>query len=132
MAGILLLTLAAWLAAAMPAAARSGVVLGFGGAAPLVPPHGDGRAVPWGQAAPRGAAAPSRMPPPSPPVTYVVPPPSYAYPSYGYVPPPGPATPLAQACRAGTLSCAAGQQARPGDACSCPTPRGPAWGRVGG
>jgi hypothetical protein len=87
-----------------------------------------------GRGGPEGFAAP--------PVAYTVPPPPYAYPSYGYVPPPGPyhggpASPdahgaVALSCRAGPVSCPIGPPARPGDACSCPTLRGPAWGRVGG
>jgi hypothetical protein len=101
-----------WLAAGLvpvPAAAQVGAFLGFGWY-DLPAPH---------------AGAP-------PPVYYAVPPPAYAYPSYGYLPPPGPATPLTLSCRAGAWTCPLGQPASAGDPCSCPTPNGPAWGRVGG
>lgn len=114
---LMLLALSSGLALAPPAEARFGVHVSFGGVLPVA-------------ASPRASPYPSWARPP--PISYVVPPPPYAYPSYGYLPPPGPPTAVAQACRAGALSCPAGQQARPGDACNCPTPRGPAWGRVGG
>jgi hypothetical protein len=105
-------------------------------------------------------AAPGAAPVP-PPVAYVVPPPAHAYPNYGYLPAPVPRfghtpvpappegglslapnamppilapipAPTGPTCRAGAISCPLARPAQPGDACSCPTPRGPAWGRVGG
>lgn len=117
---------------ATPAAAQVGVFPGFGGMVPLGSAYGS-----W----------------PPPPVAHVVPPPGWAYPSYGYVPPPGPSqgyaalpTPYygyippaapgpgpapAGTCRAGALSCPLRAPALPGDACTCRTSRGAAWGRVG-
>ena len=112
LAPALLLAGALMAATAAPAAARVGFFFGYSGGFYPAP-------APWYYA-------------PPPPAYYYVPPPAYAYPSYGYVAPPGPATPLAQSCRAGAWSCPLGSPARPGDACSCPTPNGPAWGRVGG
>jgi len=95
---------------AAPAAARTSLFLGFGTAFYPPPP------------------AYYYVPPP-PPAYYYVPPPAHPYPGYGYVPPPAL---TGESCRAGAWTCPLAAPARIGDACSCPTPRGPAWGRVGG
>ncbi len=68
------------------------------------------------------------------PWTYVPPPPPppvYGAPPYGgaYAPP---IAPIGHSCRAGAWTCPLGAPAPVGEACSCPTPQGPAWGRVGG
>jgi hypothetical protein len=74
-------------------------------------------------------------PPPPPPVYYYYAPPPppllYGAPPYGgaYAPP---IAPIGPSCRAGAWTCPLGAPAPVGEACSCPTPQGPAWGRVGG
>lgn len=103
---------ALWALAPAPAEARVGFFFGYGGGFYPAP-------TPYYYA----------PPPPPPAYYYPPPPPAYSYPSYGYLPP---AAPLAQSCYAGAWSCPLAAPARPGDSCSCPTPGGPAWGRVGG
>jgi hypothetical protein len=91
-----------------PAPATARVSFGFGFGFPLVYPY---------------PAYPHYYPPPAyyyPPV----PPPAYA--PYPYVPPAA-----ARQCYAGSLSCPLTQPAQPGDACTCTTSRGEAWGRAG-
>jgi len=103
-----LLALLAVLLPAGPAAARVGFFFGF----------------PLGFYAPPPVYAP-------PPYYYVppAPPPAYYYPPYPYVPPaPAPST---LSCHAGAWTCPLERPAQPGDACSCATARGPAWGRAG-
>lgn len=75
--------------------------------------------VPFGYYAPPPVYAP-------PPYYYVPPPPAY-YPPYAYVPP----APSTLSCHAGAWTCPLDRPAQPGDACSCATARGPAWGRAG-
>lgn len=62
---------------------------------------------------------PPPPPPPPPPAVLLQPP-----------PPPGPEP--GWGCQAGALLCALPEPGTPGDACTCSTPRGPAWGRVAG
>lgn len=78
---------------------------------------------------------------PYPAYPYYYPPPPYYYPPpiYGYAPPPPYYPPYAFTppavglrCHAGAYSCPLEKGERAGDACSCMTPRGPAWGRAGG
>jgi hypothetical protein len=81
--------------------------------------------------------APWTYVPPPPPVYYYAPPPPLPPPAYGALPYGGytyvpPIAPTGPSCRAGAWTCPLGAPARVGDACACPTPQGPAWGRVGG
>ena len=70
---------------------------------------------------------------------YPYPPPVYAYPppAYYYPPPPSyevpyyPPSAAASRCHAGAYVCPIERGEQAGDACSCPTNRGRAWGRAG-
>ena len=77
---------------------------------------------------------------PYPAYPYYYAPPAYYYPPYYYPPAPPPSyyVPYAYAQPAARLRCYAGAYSCPleppgqiGDACSCSTPRGQAWGRAG-
>ncbi|GGG43393.1 hypothetical protein GCM10010964_33490 [Caldovatus sediminis] len=58
----------------------------------------------------------------------------YGYPyALPYPPPPAYYPPVpGRTCVAGAVTCPLREPAEPGDACYCPTPDGPAWGRVDG
>ena len=107
---LLVLTAIALAPPAGPSLAHGGVFLGFSTGFYAPPPS-------WYYVPP--PAYYYYIPPPLPP------PPAYAYPGYGYVPP-------VSICRAGAWTCPLAVPAQTGDPCACPTPRGPAWGRVGG